>query len=147
MANTLTHSPADIVRRLLIALGLGADPPSSSWPIFAAHEPDLPDNCITVYDTAGVAQGRSMISGELFGTSGFQVRVRAKDHTTGWTKADAIQTDMAKAVYQEVVTISGTRYLVHAIVKIGDVLALGTESPTSKRHVFTINAQAVLRVL
>ena len=145
MPQTLTHSPADIVRRVLIDLGLGVDPPSTPWPVFASGEPDTPDNCITVYDTAGLDHGRSMIDGELFGHNGVQVRVRSNSHATGWTKADAIQTGMAKSVYQETVTISGQAYLVHAIAKIGDVLTFGKETPTSKRSLFTINALASIK--
>lgn len=148
MPQTLTHSPAKILRQLLIDLSLGTLPSANgSWPVYATHEPNLPDNCITVYDTVGTDDGRSMITGELWGHDGFLVRVRAADHDTGWLKADAIQTGLAESVYDRTVHVSGSTYLVHAVTRIGDVLTLGTESPTSKRSLFTINATVSLKSL
>lgn len=143
MPNTFDHSPADVLRRLLIQLGLGTAPetrPLESWPIYASNEPSDPDNCITVYDTAGTDDGRSMIDGELFGHYGIQVRVRSLDHATGWLKADAIQTALAETVYDNAVTIGGSSYLVHSANKIGDVLALGKDVSDTKRSLFTLNA-------
>ena len=148
MPQTLSHSPAQIVRQLLIDLSLGTLPSASgSWPVYATHEPNTPDDCVTVYDTAGTDDGRSMISGELWGHDGFQVRVRGKDHDTGWLKADAIQAGLAESVYDRTVRVSSSAYLVHAITRIGDVLTLGTEAPTSKRSLFTINATLSVKQL
>lgn len=153
MASTLPHSQADIVAQLLIRDSIGADPdvsPLGSWPVYVSGEPNTPDNCLTVYDTAGVDDGSSMIDGELFAHEGIQVRVRAKDHRTGWTKADAIQTWMAESVYDEITTVAGadgsTTYLVHNFSRIGRVLALGKDAPTSKRSLFTVNALVTVKV-
>lgn len=147
MASTLAHSPAAIIRKLLIDLGLGAEPtPTAAWPVYDANEPTSPDNCITVYDTQGIGAGRSMIDGELLGFNGFQVRVRGVDHPTGWTKADAIQTTLAKQVLRKVVHVGASNYLVHAASRIGDVLALGKD-PDSKRRIFTLNAIAAIKQL
>lgn len=138
MANTLTHSPARIIRQLLIDLGLGSN--GGTWPVFYAMEPNAPDNCISVFDTTGTSDGRSMIDGELFGHEGFQVRVRAQDHDTGWTKADAIQKGLAEDVSLETVTVASSRYTVYAVTRISDVLPLGRQVPQSMRSIFTINA-------
>ncbi len=146
MPATLIHSPADIIRYMFVNLGLGTLPENGGlWPIHVGGEPSTPDKVITVYDTTGVGQGRIMFSGEIIGPQGIQVRIRAPDHVTGWLKADAVQTSMAEEVYQESVTIDGTEYLVHALVRIGDVMVLGNESPTSKRKLFTINAQVQVK--
>lgn len=147
MANTLLHSPADIVRRVLIALGLGVDPPSTPWPIYCDSEPGAPDNCLTLYDTTGKSDGRAMKGGELFTHYGIQVRIRAVDHPTGYLKADAIRCDMARTIYDRGVTIAGTAYLLHCLARISEVLILGTETGVSKRHLFTINALASLKKL
>jgi len=79
MPGTLTHSPSDIVRQLLVNLALGVDPTTdetSDWPIYESREPDLPDDCITVYNTADKLQGRTMTDGETQGQEGIQVRIR-----------------------------------------------------------------------
>lgn len=145
MPQTLTHSPAQIVRQLLIDLGLGTA--SGDWPVFYAMEPNAPDNVLTVFDTTGTDDGRSMVTGELFGHDGFQVRVRAKDHATGWLKADAIQTDFAESVSLRQVTVDSSSYLIHAITRIGNVLALGRQTPQSMRSIFTLNATVPLSQL
>lgn len=147
-AGTLTHSPADVTRWLLCALGLATDPDDgSTWPGYATGEPSSPDNCITVYDTAGGDDGRSMVTGEVFGNNGIQVRIRSSTHTVGWQKADAIWTTLAEGVYDQTVTVGSTSYLIHCYTRIGDIIAIGKESPTSKRSIFTINCQITFRQL
>jgi len=44
-------SPADIIRQLLLDMGLVAT--SGSWTAFVSFLPESPDNAICVYDTAG----------------------------------------------------------------------------------------------
>lgn len=147
MANTLLHSPADITRRLLIALGIGADPELSNvWPIYCGSEPDAPDNCVTVYDTQGQSDGRSMNGGELFTQYGVQVRIRASTHAGGGhAKADEIRQALAEQVYDEAVHVGSSTYLVGCYSRIGDVLALGKDAPTSKRSLYTLNALVTVR--
>jgi hypothetical protein len=145
VSQNLTHSPADVIRRLLIALGVGTDPDAlGEWPIFASGEPAVPDNCITLYDTAGAGGGRMMVNGELVSFDGIQARVRASTHPVGWKKADEIQTAFAMDVYNETVVLESVTYRVFSISRIGDVLALGKESPTSKRSLFTVNATVAM---
>lgn len=147
MANNLLHSPAEIIRKLLVDLALGAEPSATAtWPVYDANEPATPDNCITVYDTQGRDYGRMMIDGSLVGPNGFQVRVRAKDHPTGWLKADSIQKALAEIVYQRMVYVESSDYFIHCISTIGDVLSLGKD-PNSNRRLFTINAVVTVRQL
>lgn len=145
----LSHSPADIVRRLLILLGAGVSPSNGAvWPIYASSEPGAPDDVVTVYDTAGVEDGRAMTDGELFRHFGFQVRVRSIDHPSGWSKASEVQDLLARSTYDLVVTMpDDTRYLVHCVSHIGEVIALGKEVPSSKRNLFTVNATVTLTTL
>lgn len=146
--NTLTNSPAEILRAVLITLSLGTDPTpwaagsGNPWPVFAAGEPNIPDDCITVYDTMGVDHGQSMVDLELYQHYGCQIRVRSSDHQTGWDKADAIRRQASRFGQRSISgpLLSGT-YLVWAVAKMGQVLPLGKESPSSKRSVFTVNAQ------
>src|SRR5688572_13398595 len=102
MALELLHSPGEVVAYLLVELGLGAtptNPPASpaTWPVYAEGEPDTPDNCITVYTTAGRSDGRSMIDGELFEHYGVQIRIRGRTQTDGWQKASAVRKAISAA--------------------------------------------------
>lgn len=144
----MNHSQADIVRRVLISLGLGTDPTVSlAWPVYAGVEPPTPDNCLTVYNTAGRSDGRSMVDGEAFRHLGVQVRVRAITHTTGFAKADAVQDGLERSAYGEVETLDGSRYLVHCFSAVGAVLDLGKEFPVGKRSLFTVNALVSIKML
>lgn len=146
-SSSLAHSPAQIISQLLVELGLAAAPTATAtWPVYVSNEPTAPDNVVTVYDTQGKDGGRAMFTGELLGFSGFQIRIRAKDHPTGWVKADTIQTTLAQEVSLDTVHVEDTDYLVHAVSNIGDVLSLGKD-PNSNRRLFTINAIAAIRQL
>lgn len=141
----LIHSPADIVRRVLVSIGAGTAPESAGgWPVFSSKEPDSPDQTLTVYNMAGFSDGRFMFDGELFYHPGIHVRVRALTSPAGATKAHSVRNLMSQ-VLDEQVTIDGTPYLIHCLGKITEVRELGDESPTSKRQVFTIEAVAALR--
>ena len=139
MAGTLTHSPADVLRRVLIALAQGTDPSDNgAWPIYASREPNLPDNAITVYDTQGRDDGRRQTDGERMEHFGFQVRTRAIDFPTGYTKARAVAVVMDKNIYDEAVTLDSTNYLLHSVSRTTDVLYIG-DDPASRRALFTVN--------
>ncbi len=146
MPGALDHSPASIVRTLLVSLSQGVDPPATSgWTIQDTSEPDQPDDTITVYDTAGRKQGRSQIDGETFEIHGLQIRVRAANSVTGWAKARALAIVVDTSVYRNSVTIGASQYLVQHISRTGDVLSLGKETPNSKRSIFTLNALISVR--
>ena len=148
MSGTLAHSPADVIRKLLVNLALGSDAnavPAEAWPVFASGEPASPDSVITVYDTAGKNDGRAMATGERSEHYGIQVRVRSAAHTAGYAKAQAIAIAFDETVTQNAVTIGSTTYLVHAVSRRGPVLNIGKETPTSKRSLFTLNALVSLR--
>jgi hypothetical protein len=150
-ASTPAYSPADVVRHLLIDMGLGSLPPTppaaaSPWPIYATQEPDTPDATITLYNTVGTSDGCDQNSGEFLGKAGIQVRVRATAPVTGYAKAEAIRSAMATQVLRETVAVGDASYFVHAIDNISDVFDIGRE-PRTGRFIFTINAVVSLRVL
>lgn len=145
MAGPLSHSPAAIVRKMLVDLGLGNAHTSLTWPVFVSAEPDMPDNAITVYDTAGRDHGRVM-QGERQGMRGVQVRVRATHPAIGYAKADAVAMAL-DGVYQRAVSVDGAAYQVHAITRTGDISALGKEAPDSRRSLFTLNALINVRAV
>jgi Bacteriophage minor capsid protein len=140
----LSHAPAQILRRVLVAQGHGADPPAGPWPCYCPMEPDQPDNCVTVAGTAGTDHGRTMIDGERQEFHGVQVRVRASDPLTGYAKARALAVAL-DGLLRVAVTLGTTPYLLHAVTRTSDVLELGTDAPRSKRHLYTINARFTVR--
>ena len=144
------HSPADIVRWLMVRAGVGTDPTvSGAWPVWVSKEPTTPDNLIKVSDTQGVDGSRSMVDGDQIAWNGFQVMVRAVDHPTGWQKVNAIRTAfLTDANFKRtVVTVEGQRYAVQAVVRVGQVIPLGEEKPVSSRNLFTLNAMLSYRKL
>ena len=143
MPQELDVEPCKIVRQLLIDLGLGlevADPPDA-WTVYATGEPSDPDRCITVFDADGVASGRYMFDGRLVGSYGVNVRVRSAVPEDGRSKMSAIRNALA-AAYKVDVAWQGGAYLVHDFHRIGQVHAIGKDTPGTKRNAFTLNALA-----
>lgn len=144
MPGALNHSPADVLRRVLIAGGYGSDPPATPWPIRAHVEVDKPDDVITVQDTAGRISGRTNPDSERQEHHGVQVRIRAARVSEGWTKARALAVGLDQ-LYQESVTIGAASYRLHNVTRTTDVIPLG-EEPGTRRWLFTINALVSLRM-
>ncbi len=145
MSGALSNSPSQVIQQLLVDLGVGTLPSADgSWPISASQERDKPDAVITVYDTAGVPDGRTMIDGVMQEHYGFQVRIRSTTHATGYTKASEIQNVIDSSVQNTSVTVSSSVYAVASITRTGSIIALGKE-PSSKRSLFTINAVVAIR--
>jgi hypothetical protein len=145
MSGSLAHSPAEIIGQLLIDLAIGTDSQSADWSVFIQSEPNDPDECITVYDTANVIQGRVQPTGETQEQHGIQIRVRAGTFPTGWAIANSICRKLDTEVNQDTVTIGATSYNVHSVDRTSGPFPLGKESPQSKRELFTINATASIR--
>lgn len=144
MSNALTHSPADVVRYLLIDLGIGTDPEDEgSWPIFCDGEGDTPDNVITIYNTSGAVQGDVHYNGEVQEHQGLQFRIRGGTSVIAWGKTEALKTKVDQDVNGNVVTIDAVQYEVYCIARTGTVIALGKVD--GKRYVYTLNATVSLR--
>ena len=142
--SSLDHSPADIVRFLLIELGVGSEPVSdTAWPIFVSNTPDLPDNLITLIDTSGVIDGRIMRTGEVHEHYGLSVQVRGTGHTVAWQKMNQVKTALDESVLNSSVTIDNSNYMVHSVSRRSGPLALGREAETD-RFLFTFNVIVAL---
>lgn len=149
MSLALLHSQADIIRRLLIQLGVGTAPETYTgdagpqWPVYAADEPDAPDNAITVYDTAPVSKGRIMIGGEQIQDLGFTATVRG-DHVYGFRKAKEAEIALNESVYDALVNIDGAQYIVHSCNQLTLVAFGKSDLPGTMRRRFNINGLACL---
>lgn len=145
MAGLLTHSPALVIARLLIDLGLGSSYNSNlAWPVFVGREPNLPDEVITAFDTAGRNLG-SLMAGEQQEVHGVQVRVRALRQDTGYVKARRIAVSLDSVTYKIVTVSGGNNYLVNNVNRPGDVIYLGEQKPESSRFIHVVNILAHVR--
>lgn len=150
MSGLLNHSPALIVANYLVDSGLASGPgPGGSWPVFVNKEPDVPDECITVYDADGRLEGRTHVDGEMQEHAGIQVRVRVAPHriVEGYQKTKTILRNFDTQVLRTLVTIGSNTYKIQAITRQSDVIPLGDESPTSRRYVQVANALVSLTQL
>ena len=81
------RTPTDVLRYYLVLLGLVTSPDDSlAWPCYVSSMPDTPDDCVCLYDTAGVLQGRDMPTGTVAESYGVQIKLRAVDYPTGYNK-------------------------------------------------------------
>lgn len=143
----MNHSPADIVRKALVNLGVGVMGGSSgNWPIGCTSEQDKPDSTITVYNTPSITHGR-ILGGEVLTHFGIQIRVRASTAPEAYAKASAICGILDTVIYRTRVTIDSSNYRIENITRMGDPTDLGKESPTSKRNIVTVNAITSIRPL
>lgn len=149
MSGSLAHSPADVVRRLVIGLGHGTAPaiPPGAWPVYIGTEPSAPDDCVTVFDTEGRIVGAVQHNGEVQEYHGIQVRVRAADYATGYAKARAIAVALDTDVERDAVTVGAGSYCACSVTRTSDVVSLGLDRPQGRRQVFTFNALANVRQL
>jgi len=148
MSGSLVHSPADILRYLMIELGLGTLPSANgSFPVYVDQEPDKPDSAITLFDTTGRSQGKDHPTGELQRHPGIQIKVRTARASTAYTKADAIVVSLTESVDKETVSVETSSYSVQSVTVTSGPIRLGKETLTSKRNSFTINVVISLRQL
>lgn len=137
-------SKADIVRYSLIEHGMGSDPhftpiESTPWPIYVSQQPNEPDNVITVYNTAGITEGRIHINGMVPEQFGIQIRVRSVDYPTGLDKISDIVKTLDEEVYREIVKFGETLVVFHAATRRGSIFPLGRDQTDGDREAFTVN--------
>jgi hypothetical protein len=147
MSQLLTHSPADVLRQALVDLGVAGDSSSITWPAAVGREPDRPDNCITVYDTAPRADSRSAIDGELSEHYGIQVRVRSSTYSAGWARAHALYNALCKTLNLQTVTLEGSTYLIECASEPRGPRPLRRPATEDRRVVFTMDCLLVAKQL
>lgn len=142
--SSLFHSPANIIRWLLIAAGQLTQPSvRGSWPCFVSAEPDQPDSCVTVYNNGtGLLQGTTNTDNEIQEHYGIQVRVRADDPDTCYTKMRLLTIYMDQNVLVSGVTIGSHSYTVNALTRSGTIMDLGKDVSSSRRNIMTVNYTA-----
>jgi len=146
VSGLLSHSPSEIVARLLIAKGQGVIAgDSGEWVIAIDNEPDSPDQAITVRMTTPILDGRIQFGGETQTHYGLQIRVRSRTHDAGWLKINSIQNTVDSQVNNTTISIADTtgtatsNYTVHSIDIRSGPLFIGYEEGRTKRLLFTLN--------
>lgn len=140
MASAMTHSPARVLAKLLVDLGVGGDPEASplpAWPVGWGQERSDPDNVITCRGASADLQSR-----DQFGTQqqreGVTVRVRAGTEAAGQAKTNAVQVAL-DGVDSRTVTVGASTYRVWSVHRTSGGLHIGKDKPGSHRDVFTLN--------
>lgn len=155
MSGALDHSPAEIIRGLLVQLGLGVNPdddPGVAWPAYYSLTPDKANECITVVDTTGITHGRTHVDGITQEKYGIQISVRSTHVASGRRKAQDIAQAMDEDVLRNQITLDVTTgsasasYLIQSVTRQGSVLSPGIE-PGTNRRLFTANFLASIRAL
>jgi hypothetical protein len=132
MAGSLTHTPAQIVRQLLITLGVAKLPPAKPWPAYFINEPPSPDNLITVYTTVGKKHGKTMPDKERQLHHGIQIRVRANTDNVGYKKMNEIVTALDDVERESFVVDGTATYTIQNVVVVGDIIQLPKPATTGK---------------
>jgi hypothetical protein len=133
----MIHSPADIVRYALVGLEVGTLPSAGgTWPISVNKELDTPDETVTVFDTTGKDDGRSMYDGTRDEHPGVMLRIRAQSVPAAHNKASELAT-LLDTLYQEEVSIGEESYLLHSVTRVGNPIP--ASDPNSERKLFTVN--------
>lgn len=146
MAGALTHTPARVLAQALVDLGLGVAPDvrdPARWSVFYGGEPPTPDEVITVRHVVGLDNGTTMWDGTLQEFYGLQVRVRASDEDSGWSRANAVMVAL-HALTNRYVSVDGVPYLLASAGPRGGVNSLGKADPTSALTLFTVNLLAAI---
>ena len=141
----LSHAASEVVKQLLIDLGVGTNSLSyDDWPVYSNNEPDSPDNCITLTDTAGMNDGKLQINGEVQDQCGLQVRVRATDFMLGRDRMTEIMQKLdtacrAAVSLQQRIGTAMSSYLIHSAERASGMFAIGSDPTNSERELFTSN--------
>jgi hypothetical protein len=147
MPGLLEHSPADVLRRALILVGLAKDPPTTPWPAYTSAEPGTPDSVLTTYDTADVTADLDAF-GERETFHGVQIRVRAATFKEGWTKGNAILVALDHETLLRRIDVTmpgGAAYVLEGVSRTSGLIDLGFDGTQTKRRLFTLNGLVTVR--
>ena len=146
MPGALDHSPADVLRYMMIDMGMGVLPSAGgTWPIYEGVTPGTPDALISTHNTTDIHQGREMVFGEVQGRHGVQILVRAATDVITFAKTNDIVIAFDEQTYDEPVIIGSSTYVIHSISRSSGPIHLGKEVPDTKRDLYTLNVTISVR--
>lgn len=136
------HSPAMVLQQAIINAGHAVSPPTAAdWACYVDYMPDGPevgDRAVCVYNTTPILDGRIMTTGKHIEHPGWQVKVRAPNHPTGFGKIkDILQ--FFEGVLRLSVTIGSDSYKIQSISRTSGIVPIGRGKDMQQREHFTIN--------
>lgn len=139
----LDDSPADVIRQLLIRLGLATDPDDKdAWPAYAHNEPNLPDNCLTCYNVDSTVYYKTSPDMEVQEYHNVVIRCRGQTDSTAYTKLNHVAATLDKVQFASV-EISPACYSIPGISRSG-VRRLGKDAPNSSRYIYNLDVSCPL---
>lgn len=137
----MSHPFSQIIAQYLRDEDIGTDPLNhEEWPVFVNFEPDRPDNCITVYKTAGgTRDGRMPKIGVVLDHPGIQVRIRSQFFPIGDAKAEEVKAALDR-IQRTQVTIEEETYQMQSFTRTSPVVPIGRDEDTG-REIFVINGR------
>ena len=135
----MNHSPAEIMAKHLIDVGLGVADPDAEGAVFFGHRPDKPDACICVYDTAGTMDGRIQQTGEAIQHPGLLIQTRALKYVDAGRLARRIEAHVDTIHRQQISPDGYHQYLLHAVSRTSPAFSAGQERDKTRRHLFSVN--------
>lgn len=125
----MTHSPAEIIRQLLLELGYVTLPESSEdWPCYVSSMPQgegVPNDVVCVTDTAGVQRTRTL-NGRNHVAYGIQVRSRSLDYSSAYQRVSQIAEEF-ESVHRKFIMVGDTVYWIDAIYQSGPAISMGQD--------------------
>jgi hypothetical protein len=128
--------PSLILLRYLQSIDALDEYDGTEWPTRLNAMPQEPDNCVSIYDTSGILDGRLM-DGENIEHYGIQVRFRGNDYESTWNKINQIN-KVLEILTNYSLVINTKTYIIMNISKTSPVVNLGQETD-GRRWLFTIN--------
>lgn len=141
---SLLHSGADVLASYLFTTGIVTIPSQNKpWPLYLNSMPEKPDEAITVFDTAGLEDGKVMKTGTTLFHPGYQFRLRVINNSRAVAKGLEIETYLDSILREEVVIptrpdVPTKTYLLQAIRRTSNVIPIGAEEGGS-RLIYTLN--------
>lgn len=137
--NVLADSPADILAAYLLSAGIvTSSAVADDWSAYVSHTPEKPDNCVSLYDTTPLKDGR-MRDNTIVHHFSVMVQVRSRVRAAGWSKMQAVAGTLDN-VNRNVVVCNGTSYRLQTVTRVSGPTDLGEEEESSKkRRLFTLN--------
>ncbi len=102
------NAPSTDIKDMLVGANIGL---TFGTNLFISREPSSPANCVTIYDTPGMADGLTFNREEIYEYPAIQVRVRNTSYQAGW----GIINDIRRALHGRAETVNDTYY---AIIKV-----------------------------
>lgn len=153
----MAHSPADVIRYMLIEKGHGVLPSTNvdnnPWPIYVDQQPayglNVPEEIVVIYNTQGQQFGRLHNSGRIPTHPGFQLLVRSKGSQSGYNKSVELETALNEDVFRESVLIAPfdspvSEYLVQSCQQRTSILPIGEDRDNQNLYLHSLNYTTVI---